>query len=349
MVVEAQVELRLSGAPEADLKDLSAVYRDGRSLWLAGDEQPRFERLRLAPDEEAYGERASFALGDFVDLPEGDDVEVDTEGLDRQGDYLWLVGSHSRTRKRVDEDRVDDRAADDLATVEEHPNRRVLIRIALVRDGDDVVPVRSATTSTGETVTSALLSEELVTALREDRHLAGFLDLPSKDNGLDVEGLSALGDSLLLGLRGPVLRGWAVVLEVAPEPDPTDPSRLVLGSPPYRKHFLQLGGLGVRDLCRSGDDILLLAGPTMDLDGPVRVFRWHDAAHARDVEVVPGSRVSLAAEVPFGDGKDHAEGLTLLPSAHPGSRALVVYDSPARARRPAPGVVLADVLRLAAR
>ena len=36
---------------------------------------------------------------------------------------------------------------------------------------------------------------------------------------------------------------------------------------PYRKHLLELGGLGIRDLCVDGDDLLILAGPTMDLDG----------------------------------------------------------------------------------
>ncbi|MNG03413.1 hypothetical protein D3C84_864920 [compost metagenome] len=35
----------------------------------------------------------------------------------------------------------------------------------------------------------------------------------------------------------------------------------------YRKHFFALNGLGFRDLCTSGDDLLILAGPTMDLDG----------------------------------------------------------------------------------
>ena len=48
----------------------------------------------------------------------------------------------------------------------------------------------------------------------------------------------------------------------------------------YRKHVLRLDGLGVRDLCPHGEDLLVLAGPTMDLDGPVHVFRWHGACAA---------------------------------------------------------------------
>ena len=38
--------------------------------------------------------------------------------------------------------------------------------------------------------------------------------LPSKDNGLDIEGLAVLGNRVYLGLRGPVLRGRAIILEL---------------------------------------------------------------------------------------------------------------------------------------
>lgn len=41
--------------------------------------------------------------------------------------------------------------------------------------------------------------------------------IPSKDNGLDIEGLAVDGRRLLLGLRGPLLRGWSAPLEIAAE------------------------------------------------------------------------------------------------------------------------------------
>jgi hypothetical protein len=53
--------------------------------------------------------------------------------------------------------------------------------------------------------------EGLADLLSGDEHLAPLLVIPSKDNGLDVEGLAAHGESPFVGLRGPVLRGWAVV------------------------------------------------------------------------------------------------------------------------------------------
>ncbi|SEQ79374.1 Protein of unknown function [Arthrobacter sp. OV608] len=83
---------------------------------------------------------------------------------------------------------------------------------------------------------------------------------------------------MFIGLRGPVLRGWAVIIELevgngpSVEPQPTFP-----GGRRYRKHFFDLRGLGVRDLCRHQNDLLVLAGPTMKLDGRTTVFRWRAA------------------------------------------------------------------------
>jgi hypothetical protein len=166
---------------------------------------------------------------------------------------------------------------------------------------------------------------------------------------VDVEGIAVAGPRVYLGLRGPVLRGWAIVLELRPEADPDAPERLLLRPFPdgrrYRKHVLRLDGLGVRDLCPHGDDLLVLAGPTMALDGPVHVFRWRDALTAETPQVVRGELLTREVDLSFGVGEDHAEGLGLLgPPTDP--RLLVVYDSPAPSRLGADGSVTADVVRL---
>ena len=41
-----------------------------------------------------------------------------------------------------------------------------------------------------------------------------------------------------------------------------------------RKHFLQLDGLGVPDLHFFGDNLHILAGPAMVLNGDIRVSKW---------------------------------------------------------------------------
>jgi hypothetical protein len=114
----------------------------------------------------------------------------------------------------------------------------------------------------------------------------------------------------------------------------------------YRKHFLELGGLGVRDLCPDGDDLLVLAGPTMALSGPVRVHRWRAAAAAGPV--VREAQLPVETVVTHGEGTDHAEGITLLGSdpRDPRARLLVVYDLPGPARRPWPDTLLADRVRI---
>ncbi|GAA5157115.1 DUF3616 domain-containing protein [Pseudonocardia eucalypti] len=345
MQIERRVALRFH--PDAVAANthvnLSAVRSDGDCLWLAGDETATVERLRA--DSDGYGEQRVFPLAELVDLPGPPEEEADIEGLARSGGYLWAVGSHSLVRRRVKAEHSDKQAIRRLRKIRRDVNRYVIARLA-VQPGDDGLPELARATGDGRS--SALFGaageDNLADLLADDDHLAPFLAIPAKDNGFDVEGLAVHGESLYIGLRGPVLRGFAVLIEVRPEDD--EPGRLRLaridGDRRYRKHFLDLGGLGVRDLCPHGRDLLVLAGPSMDLDGPVRVYRWHDAAVAETSEVARGDELSVELELPYGDGDDHAEGIALLPD----SRLLVVYDSPAEHRRPDEEVVLADVVRL---
>jgi len=319
--------------------NLSAVRTDGPCLWIAGDETATVERLTA--DGDGYGAHVSFPLADVVELPGESDDEVDIEGLGRSGPFLWAVGSHSGKRKRIKGKHGDAKSLRRLTTVLDEPARRVLARLT-VADGPDGLPtiVREGSAVLGEPGLRAVLAD--------DAHLAPFLAIPGKDNGFDIEGVAVHGEpgaeTLFLGLRGPVLRGWAVVLEIRPREHA--PGRLQLdpldGKACYRLHVLDLDGLGVRDLCPDGADLLVLAGPSMDLDGPVRVYRWCDAVHTDVPGVVRGSALHREADLPHGRGDDHAEGITLLP----GGELLVVHDSPAPARLSRPGTVLADVVAL---
>jgi hypothetical protein len=335
--------------------NLSAVRSDGAVLWVAGDETATVERLIADdPDEpHRYAHQASFRLADFVPLPAGGDdaEEADIEGLARHGSFLWAVGSHSLRRKQIKAKHDGEKALRRLASVTGQPNRQILVRLPVdVVDGVPTVVreleengVRHRAASFGSHGTN------LRDLLAGDEHLGRFLPLPGKDNGLDVEGIAVAGGRVYLGLRGPVLRGWAMVLELRPEVDPLEPEGLRLtpfeDGRPYRKHVLRLRGLGIRDLCPHGDDLLVLAGPTMDLDGPVHVFRWHGALQADMPQVVRDDLLTREIDLPYGDGCDHAEGIGLLGRAD-SLRLLVVYDSPSPARLTDDGAVLADVVRL---
>jgi hypothetical protein len=333
--------------------NLSAVRVDGGVLWIAGDETASVERL-VADDPTApteYADEQTFRLADLVDLPGEDaDEEADIEGLARTGHFLWAAGSHSLRRRQIKDRHTGGKALKRLARVEGQANRQILVRLPIAEVDGLPTPVREVVVD-GERHCAAWLDrrDELRRLLRDDDHLAPFLPIPGKDNGLDVEGIAVIGERVYLGLRGPVLRGWAFVLELRPEVLAGEPHRLRLrlfdDGLPYRKHVLDLDGLGVRDLCPAGDDLLVLAGPTMNLDGPVRIYRWHGACRVDMPAIVRGTVLTRDLELTYGEGDDHAEGLGLIGAPENGT-ALVVYDSPAAARLTEDGAVIADVIRL---
>ena len=92
-----------------------------------------------------------------------------------------------------------------------------------------------------------------------------------------------------------MLRGWTVVLELSV--DTSDSSNLTLNpigpdGRPYKKHFLDLKGLGVSELCAHGEDLLVLAGPTMNLDGPTLIYRWKGGINSQREDLVRGRPIS---------------------------------------------------------
>ncbi len=238
---------------------LSAVVGFGRFLWVSSDQTATVERLTADDSEHptAYREHLSYRLNDFVTLPQrgkDKDTEVDVEGSDLQWlssdiGYLWLIGSHSRARDRVTQTATPRQATDALASVGLNKNRCVLLRIPIVV-GDDglprLVPSYPDPAARSGVITAGLM-DDLADAIAEDDHLKPFAALPGKDNGLDVEGLAVTDDGrVYAGLRGPVLRGWAVVLALAVETAGTlkKGQRLqVRKGDGFRKHFLDLGGL----------------------------------------------------------------------------------------------------------
>jgi hypothetical protein len=328
-------------------KDLSAVARVGNSLFLACDETASVERLQRIEDG-VFGDHRHFALGDFVDLPGGAEGEMDIEGLCAADGYLWIVGSHAlkRSKPKRDESGGDD-ALQRMEAVEREPNRYFLGRIPLVEEAAGLFrPVRSDSGRRSAWVKFGGKRSALAHWVSDDPHLGSFLKIPSKENGFDVEGLAVRGDRTWLGLRGPVLRGHAVVLEF--ELIEKSPGRLKArrtdGERRYRKHLLDTRGLGIRDMRFDGDDLILLVGPTMSLEGPAFVLRWRDAAHDDTSGVIDPKRIEMVAELPYQLHVDHPEGLDLWPEAGPGG-LLVIYDAPAPERTdPNTFTVLADVI-----
>lgn len=353
-----EVATPLSGGK--DIRDgLSVAVRVGPNLFVATDEGAGLVRMTMG--QSGFRESGEFALAELLDLPGTAGEEVDVEGMEYREPYLWITGSHGVKRRKPDPD-ADDPAKEiaRLAKTVNEANRYLLARVPLSRDpSGGYTPVRSCADPADpeRTLTAARVRgdgrrSQLMKSLADDPHLSPFLGLPGKDNGFDVEGLTVAGDRVFLGLRGPVLRGWAVVLEVEPaeadEPGLLKLRRIGPQGRRYRKHFLDLGGLGIRELSTDGPDLLVLAGPTLCLGGPVVLCRWKGGASPEGESLAAGERIEKVMHVPHGDGTDHAEGITLFRAPGRDTAVLVVYDSPSEARKAPGGCVYADLFPLPA-
>jgi Protein of unknown function (DUF3616) len=281
------------------LPNVSAVAAAGTYLWTASDEMRTVECLE--PDGEGYRIRGQFQLDKlFPGLPGAQgELEADVEALDVAHGRLWVCGSHAltrRSRSKDDADYVEPR-------IRKRPSRALLGSVKLSEDGGAVSAPGQALPYRGVGSLRAMLGA--------DPHVAPFMDLPSKENGLDIEGMAIFRRKIYLGMRGPVVDNIALVAAISIGPGLTIGDRHVL-------HFVDLGGLGVRDLTRWGAGILILAGPVNGADGPFKLLHW-----------TPRRTGKIQTADPVRDlpaGIDHPEGICALQRGR--SHGLVVlYDT----------------------
>lgn len=340
--------------------NLSGAVFTGEWLWVAGDEACQLERLqkldRTGREMLRFGASTTFRLADLLDLPAGPEDEADLEGMGLSEGCLWVVGSHGLKRKNAKPGKRDhEENGKRLAKLSLDGNRRLLACLPFEPDAEGR-PTLVRETRDGRRarrLEGDAHRNQLTDLLKDDPHFGPYMSIPGKDNGFDIEGLAVDGKRLLLGLRGPVLRGWSGLLEIAVEPH-KDGLRLVpldAQGTMLRKHFLDLEGLGVRDLHFHGDDLYFLAGPTMVLDGEIRVFRWPNAkpllAANREPVRFEKDALETSIELPHGRGLNRAEALCDLPPELSGSKPgwLVLYDAPGPDRKDGEHTVLGDLLR----
>ncbi|MGQ3054638.1 MAG: DUF3616 domain-containing protein [Roseateles sp.] len=338
--------------------NLSGAAFSGDWLWVAGDEACGIDRLRrletLGPERLRFGDVRDFALADLLDLPGKADAEADLEGMAVADGLLWVVGSHGLKRKNAKADKDDAANAKRLAKVALDGNRRLLACLPIEVDerGEPCLVRQTRDGRRALRLKGDAESNLLTRALADDPHFGPYLAIPGKDNGFDIEGLAVHGRRLLLGLRGPVLRGWAALLEVEIEAhdDHLVLARLDGDGTLIRKHFLQLDGLGVRDLHFSGDDLFILAGPTMVLDGEIRLYRWAGAktllaANAEPIRFEPA--LTSPVTLPHGRGNNRAEAVCDLPPELAAGKPswLVLYDAPGPDRKDGEHAVFGDLLQ----
>ncbi|MDY7020255.1 MAG: DUF3616 domain-containing protein [Cyanobacteriota bacterium] len=330
----------------------AAVTPDG-SLWVGSDELLGVERL--SPIEPfVFGNHKHFSLSDFIELPDTED-EIDIEGMDYAQNYLWVIGSHSTKRKKPKQ-KDSQKDVERLSEIKTEANRYLIARVPVIEG--KLVKSCCLNDDPEKQLTAGLLEitdngNTLVESLKCDPHIGSIVSsgLPSKDNGLDIEGLAVSEDRIFLGLRGPVLRGLAIILEIKVEEK--TPGILTLKSVEnegqlYRKHFIELDGLGIRELYLHDGDLIILGGPTMALNGAMRVFRLKNI-EKRTEEMIywqDSKHLEVLFDLPIKVGADQAEGIAHFPCLGESDSVLIIYDSPAPERRPNGNELLADVYRL---
>lgn len=328
-VPEATVLLNFGKRGPEVVRDLSAVARIGRTLFVASDETAAIERMEAGKDGWTLVETLTFAR--FLSLPGGSSAEIDIEGMAVADGWLWIVGSHAIVRPMPKDDDSPKRALRRVSDLERQPNRFVLARLPLVEKGSgQFVPRTDDGERRAGQVDAGKRSSDLIRWVADDPMLAPYLALPSKENGFDIEGIAVSGDSVWIGLRGPSIRGHAVVLQLSFRGAKRGAlkARKLEGGRRFRKFLLPLDGLGVRDLVADGQDLLVLGGATTMADSPGRIVRWKNALKADASIVVPESDILPLAAPPFTVGENAPEAFTPLEDG----RLLLLYDRPSDAR-----------------
>ncbi len=340
------------------IANVSAVAPVGQHLWTASDEKASIERLTRHGD--GYAAARSWSLAELfpafaaecgVAKKKGkghNKSEADLEGLafDPDKRRLWFVGSHSRGRGSMTDVAPETLRAPFASMQREAPLRTLLGFVSIDEHGEPAMGAGLAL-PLGERRGGLRASIKAAGG-----QLAKALSLPSKENGLDIEGIAVHDTQVLLGLRGPVAGGYAAVLRLSIR---IGVRALSLGGASYGLSLLELNGLGVRDLFSQGGDVLVLAGPTMDLDAPFALYRWHDAfarrpkrdemlkADGKQLEFLFDFRTPRRSLV---DGRPvphpRPEGIAVIGR----STLLVVHDKPGDRRLKPRGTLKADLLEL---
>jgi hypothetical protein len=262
----------------------------------------------LMPDGPDF-RRAPDGLLLLDDLPQkgGNPAEMDLEGLAVSGNTVYVLGSHSWRRKAVDAEAntVAANRALLLGSPEPQPGRDVLLRVELDAQGR--------------------LRKQQATSLRplldQTEPFASFSRTASKENGVDAEGLAIWKQNLYIGFRGPVLRGnYTPIL------------KLRFGPPVQKSEtlFVNLGGLGIRDLAHTTAGLLILAGPVGDGPGNFPLYFWNGQDDVPGINRRPGARRLQYlgdAPVPAAEGRvAKPEGLALVRETAGHWELLLVYD-----------------------
>lgn len=284
-------------------RDISAVSMLGDLLVIGADEavgnkaNENYIQL-LKPDDSGNYHVVSNILVYRGDKQAG--RELDIEGFAVQGRNLYVIGSHSLARKRPRKNNTYEENRVRMSKIKHEKSRYQLYRLKL--DGSYQVGRREQI--------------NLSSIFNNDPVLSRFTSIPSKENGIDIEGIAVKDGNLYLGFRGPVLRdGYVPVM------------RLKFNNPAesYRLFFLDIEGRGIRDMAAVSDGFLILAGPVGNELVSYQLLHWNGKDCITGENLPEKGKLQLLTEITPPDG-GKAEGLALISETAKTYELIMVFD-----------------------
>lgn len=270
--------------------ELSGATIHKNFLILVPDEGARFDVLKRTDGKHYEHLRSPQLLNDAK--------EIDLEGVCSDGEYVYMIGSHSLARKKLHPNDTYETNRQRLTQVKDEDSRKHLWRLELDESGkireQQEIKIRSL--------------------LKHDEILGSFVDIPSKENGIDIEGVAIRNGKLFVGFRGPVLREEYVPIMVFAEDDPEN----------YSLRFVNLAGRGIRDIATLRTGFLIIGGPVGEAGPNFELYYW-DGVDCIPGVGAPGGHVTDIGKIPD-HGKGNAEGIAVLEEKGSQVDALLVYD-----------------------
>ncbi len=302
-IANAQIEslgrLKIVGPLEKEA-DLSAIAGLGDAFLIGSDEGTKVQIIEPDPnDPSVYRVRPELDINMIVSS-----TELDIEGIARFKDTntFYVAGSHSLKRRLLEREASKESNLNSLKEVVFEPSRFHIFRMEM--DPSTLRPVTKR-------------GINLYGLLAQDPVLARFGQIPSKENGIDIEAVAVKGkkgDQLHLGFRGPVLRDNLVPVMVLDFNRPEE----------YELMYLDLDGDGIRELVKVKDGFLLIAGPSGGERGGFLVYFWDGDDGVPD-RGKRKSKLILLGELPAAPGAK-AEGMTVVEETDEHYEVIVVYD-----------------------
>jgi hypothetical protein len=298
------------GKRRAELSGIALI--DGEHKFLAVsnstfDEHDRDTMLQIYEGSPADGYTRTEDVTLFKPA-DGQCEDADFEGLTRSGEFYFVIGSHSRDRKKQDKTvSYDENRARLTAAGVEYCSARNQIRRFRLNDQGQPWDFKDS---------------DLMPLLIRDPVLAPFAAILSKENGIDIEGIAATDGALYVGFKGPVLRqNYVPILHLDHDFNPIQSPDS--GSPLL---FVNLDGRGVRDMTKGpGNKIYILAGPNGNEDQSFAIYRWSGDDQIGGRDHAPKGLDELC-ELGHFNPSGKPEGIAYIDTVDGKERFLLVYD-----------------------